>query len=190
MKIAYDRILYLDADFISSKYEEITKVSPSAQFSKTEGMKAGGGLVFLKADVHTQETRTFTKSSVQMLQEIQKDLAKYPNFCDVGHVESLRTQISWVRGLFTIGGWKTKDPDTNTEQFKVFELMSKEEPHVGSFSLVVQPENFKSNVDAFLAIDSILTGGIGFEVTALVKILYYADKVSSYIACPYLIVEQ
>lgn len=190
MKIAYDKILYLDADFISSKYEEVTKVSPSAQFSRAEGMKAGGGLAFLKADVHTQETRTFTKSSVQMFQEIQKDLAKYPKFCEVGHVDNLRTQISWVSGLFTIGGWKTKDPDTKTEQFKVFELFSKEEPHPASFSLVVQPENFKSNVDAFLTIDSILTGGIGFEVKALVKILYYADKVSSYISCPYVIVEK
>lgn len=189
MKITYDKLLYLDADFISSKYEEIAKVSPTAQFSRTEGMKAEGGLPFLKADVHTQETRTFTKSSTQMLKEIQKDLTMYPKFSDIGYQNQLRTQICWVSGLFTIGGWKTQDTDTTREELRVFELFSKEEPNSGSFSLIVQPENFKSNVEAFLTVDSVLTGGIGFEVTALLKILYYTDKVTSHLACPYLILE-
>lgn len=189
MKFTYDKLLYLDAEFISSKYEEIAKVSPATQFTKTEGMKAEGGVPFLKADIHTQETRTFTKSSVQMIKDIYKDLAEYPRFSEIGYEDNLKTRICWVSGMFTLGAWKKHDSNSEKEELRMFEIWAKGEPHPGHFSLVVQPENFKSNVEAFLTIDSVLTGGIGIEVTALVKVLFHAEKLSSHIACPYLIVE-
>ena len=55
------KLIYIDADFISSKYEEIKKVSPETHFAKTEGMKADGGLPILRAGIHSQETKTFRR---------------------------------------------------------------------------------------------------------------------------------
>ena len=36
----YDQLLYLDAEFLSEKYEEQTGVAPNTVVSKNEGMKA------------------------------------------------------------------------------------------------------------------------------------------------------
>jgi len=189
-KRTYDSLLYLDPDFISSKYEEIKNISPSVQFSKTEGMKAEGGIPLLKADIHTQETKTFSKSSLQMLNEILDELYKYPEFKTIGFDDSnMKTQICWVEGMFTLGAWKPHDDDA-VKEFRVFEVYTKDEPFHGMFSLLVQPENFKSNLESILKVDSILTGGIGIKVKALVRILFYQAKIPTYICCPYLILEQ
>src|SRR3954452_7261815 len=74
------KLIYLDSDFISSKYEEIKKVSPETQFAKTEGMKADGGLPILMAGIHSQETKAFKLSSLKMLKEIYDSLKSYPDF--------------------------------------------------------------------------------------------------------------
>lgn len=184
----FDKLIYLDSDFISSKYEEITKDSPTTQFSKTEGMKAGGSLHLIKADIHTQETKTFSKSSLKMLSEIIEGLRRYPEFKNIGYENKLRTQTCWIEGMLTLDAWKASDEPSGTE-FRLFEIFAKEEPHKGRFSLVVQTENFTSNIGAFLSINSVLTSGIGIHVVALARILYYIDKIPSYVTSPYLILE-
>jgi hypothetical protein len=187
-KKTYDTLLYLDPDFISSKYEEIKNISPSVQFSKTEGMKAEGGIPLLKADIHTQETKTFCKSSLQMLNEILDELYKYDEFKITGFDSSnMKTQICWIKGMFTLGAWKSQ---VDAVEFRVFEVYTKDKPFFGMFSLLVQPENFKANVESILKVDSILTGGIGIKVKALVRILFYQTKIPTYICCPYLLLEQ
>lgn len=105
----FDKLIYLDPDFISSKYEEITKDSPTTQFSKTESMKAGGSLHLIKADIHTQETKTFSKSSLKMLSEIIEELWQYPEFKNIGHENNLRTETCWIEGMLTLYAWKASD---------------------------------------------------------------------------------
>lgn len=73
-------LIYLDHDFISFKYEEIKQVSPTTQILKVEGMRADSGIPLLKAGIHSQETRTFILSSIQMLKEIWDGLEGYPKF--------------------------------------------------------------------------------------------------------------
>jgi len=40
-----ERLIYLDADFISSAYEEIKDVSPETSFTKMEAVGAEGGRI-------------------------------------------------------------------------------------------------------------------------------------------------
>jgi len=51
-----DKLIYLDPEFISAKYEEIKKVNPATQLTRTDGLKAGISIPMLSAGAHTQET--------------------------------------------------------------------------------------------------------------------------------------
>ncbi len=70
LRYILDKLIYIDPDFISSMYEEVRGVSPTTEFTKTEGIKADGGIPIFKAGVHSQETKKFSLSSVQMLKDM------------------------------------------------------------------------------------------------------------------------
>jgi len=69
-----ERLLYLDPDFVSAAYEEITGESPATQLTRAEGGKAGISASFISAGVHTQTTLTFNISPRQMLLKIAEEL--------------------------------------------------------------------------------------------------------------------
>jgi hypothetical protein len=180
-----DKLIYLDPDFISSKYEEIKGISPTTQFTKTEGMKADGGFPFLSAGVHTQETKTFKLSSIQMFDAIRDKLESYPNFQPENFRNYQGTQTVWIEGELTMGEWRVPD-DLSSSSEKYFEFKSGKV----HYSFIVQPENFSSNIGALLTISSALRSNIGIPVKVLARILYLVEKIPSFVACPYLIFER
>jgi len=179
------KLIYIDADFISSKYEEVKHVSPETQFSKTEGMKASGGIVVLSAGVHSQETKTFKLTSVKMLQEIYTDLVKYPKFQPKHFKNDEGTKTAWIEGVLTMGWWATSK-GSDESAYKLFEVKSKIGTH---FSLIMQPESFSSNIGALLTIDSVLISNFGIPVKLLGRILYLVESIPSFVVCPYIIIE-
>ena len=178
------KLIYMDADFISSKYEEIKNVSPETQFSKTEGMKADGGIAILKAGVHSQETRTFKLSSVKMLKEIYEELELYPKFQPVSFKNYEGTQTVWIEGQLTMGAWKSPK-ESDESAYKLFEVRAGDI----HYSLIVQPESFSSNIGALLTASLALRANIGIPVKLLGRVLYFVEDISSFVVCPYLIVE-
>ncbi|MDQ3753101.1 MAG: hypothetical protein M3371_00020 [Acidobacteriota bacterium] len=178
------KLIYMDADFISSKYEEIRNISPETQFSKTEGMKADGGISILTAGIHSQETRTFKLSSVKMLKEIYEELESYASFQSGSFKNYEGTQTVWIEGHLTIGAWKPpKEPDESA--YKLFEVKAGDI----DYSLIVQPESFSSNIGALLTASLALRANIGIPVKLLGRVLYFVEDISSFVVCPYLIVE-
>jgi hypothetical protein len=178
------KLIYLDSDFISSKYEAVKKVSPESQFSKTEGMKADGGLPILKAGIHSQETRTFKLSSVEMLREIYDDLKLYPSFQPQSFKNYEGTQTVWVEGQLTMSSWQSPG-DSDELAYKLFEIKAEEV----DYSLLVQPESFSSNIGGLLTADLALRANIGIPVKVLGRVLYLVEDISSYVTCPYVILE-
>ncbi len=178
------KLIYMDADFVSSKYEEIRNISPETQFSKTEGMKADGGIAILKAGIHSQETRTFKLSSAKMLKEIYEDLESYSKFQPDTFRNYQGTQTVWVEGQLTMGVWKAAG-ESDAAAYKLFEVKAKD----ANYSLIVQPESFSSNIGALLTASSALRANIGIPVKLLGRVLYLVQDISSFVVCPYLIAE-
>lgn len=179
-----NKLIYMDADFISSKYEEIKNVSPEAQFSKTEGMRADGGIHIIKAGIHSQETRTFKLSSVKMLKGIYKELEEYAKFQPERFKNYEGSQTVWIEGQLTIGAWNSPKESDETA-YKLFEVKSGDT----DYSLIVQPESFSSNIGALLTTDLVLRANIGIPVKLLGRVLYLVEDIPSFVVCPYLIVE-
>ena len=180
-----DKLLYLDPDYISSKYEEIKKVSPTTQFSRTEGRKGEAGIPsVLKADIHSQETRTFSLSSIQMLKDIYDDLALMRDFRQKEFQNYQGTQTGWIKGELTLGEWVSpRVPESSS--FKQFEIKS---DGIG-YSLIIQPQNFSSNIGALLTASAALRANIGVPIKALVRVLFLVEDIPSFVTCPYLILE-
>ena len=103
-----DHLIYLDSEFISSKYEEVKGISPKTQFSKAKGMKGQANISLFSSGIHTQETRTFTISSFQMCLKIQSSLFKYPDLQLDSFLNCKGTLVGWLQGDLSLGKWANK----------------------------------------------------------------------------------
>lgn len=179
-----DRLIYLDPDFVSSKYEEIKGVSPTTQFTRTEGMKADGKFTILSAGVHSQEAKTFSLSSYQMLKAIYDELERYPSFDPAKFANYQGTQTVWLEGQLTTGEWSFPGaPESSI--YKNFELHAE----VARYSFIVQAEYFRSGFGGLLTAFSALKRDIGVPVKVLARVFYLVENIPSFVACPYLIFE-
>jgi hypothetical protein len=118
-KSSIDRLIYLDSEFISVKYEEIENVAPLTEFTKVQGLRGQAGIGLFSSDIHAQETRKFQLSSFCMWQKIANDLCKYPhlNIKDFSNYQG--TKIGWLQGDLSLGSWEEKS--SKSDQLKKHE---------------------------------------------------------------------
>jgi hypothetical protein len=179
-----ERLIYLDADFISTAYEEIKEVSPKTSFTKMEAVGAEGGLPFLRADLRSQESKTFTLSSIQMLKAIHHDLEAFPKFQPDTFSNDLGSQVAWIEGRLSSGRWKgSNDPEESA--YHLFQLTASD----GHYSFVSQPEYFLSSIGALLRAPLVLRRNLAFNVRVLGRILYLVEAIPTFVICPYLMLE-
>lgn len=177
-----DKLIYLDAEYISRKYEEIKQVSPGNTFTKQEGASAGIRVPLLNAGVHTQESRTFTVSSRKMLMELWQDLNKnYQSFDAAGFKNNQGTRILWMKGILTLAEWKMN----NEPGYEFYQLDHGSE----STAFLTHKEYFAAGFTEVLEASVALKGNVAIPVKCLVRVMWHVDIAKNYTACPYLIVE-
>jgi len=185
--IDFDKIVYVDSGFISSKYEEIKQIHPDTEFTKIEGMKAGASVPIFSAGVHTQETRKFKISSSQMLSEIEDELLSYPEFDKIENPDTPETKLVWISGKMSTAEWI--DSKTNKLDGEPYFYIGEEQGK--QFPLITKSEYFMSGIDQFLSLLTPFQQNIGFPVKALIRVFYYSEHdYKYYISCPYIIYEQ
>jgi hypothetical protein len=80
-KIDLDKLIYLDLEFFSRKYEEIREIDPATKFTHQEGGHADVKAFFASAGITTQESRTYSITSREMLSSVWEKLSEqYPEF--------------------------------------------------------------------------------------------------------------
>jgi len=186
MNINFDKIVYIDSGFISSKYEEVKQIHPETEFTKVEGMNAGASIPIFSAGVHTQETRKFKISSLQMLSEIESVISSYPEFEKIENSEALETKLVWVTGRLSTSEWV----DSKTKKLDGEPYFYIGEEQGDQFPLITKSEYFMSGIDQFLSLPTPFQQNIGFSVKALIRVFYYSEHdYKYYISCPYIIYE-
>jgi len=104
-----DRLVYLDLEFVSRKYEERFGVNPNATITKQQGGSAGIKAFFANAGVSTQESRAYSITSRQMLHALWQELASAYQEFDV--FENYKgTKLAWLRGSLTLAEWRCAAP--------------------------------------------------------------------------------
>ena len=180
-----DNLIYLDAAFISAKFEEITGTSGDAQFAKAEGGKVDIGFSLAKAGVHTQETITFKKSSNAMLRELLPKLRQtYPTI-DLSEFKNYAgTQLAWVEGIMSLQAWT--DPDKPNDRYDYYGLRVADR----KLALISEPAYFSSGFAQVINASGALIGYVGIPVQALVRVLWHIESTGEYVSAPLVLLER
>jgi len=177
----YDNLLYLDIDFLSEKYEEVTGIAPNTVISKNEGMDAQAGIPFLKSKLHSQVTKQFSASNQVMLKATKKCLDQYPKATHAMEI-GLAPKNCWVEGELSIGQWGKEE---NSERaLNVFYEIKADEI---TYSLLPQNEYFLANLQALEIISPALQRHINIPVKMLCKLLYPLPDIKTIVSTPYII---
>ncbi|HEX8265965.1 MAG TPA: hypothetical protein VF596_11195 [Pyrinomonadaceae bacterium] len=182
------KLIYLDSDFISVVYQTVTGDSPQTYFSKTQGKKGDSKELFI---AHSQnlESKSFNKSSIEMLKEIYAELAKYPNFNPAIFKNYEGTKTVWINGQFTMGEWiSTKQIDGKTTKSDPC-IMYEIEDNSDKYALLPQPHLFSSNIGSLINTTSAIRNNIGIPTKTFGRILYKVEDSNMFVMTPYLILE-
>lgn len=177
-----DGLIYLDLEFISRKYEEHFKCDPATKVTKQEGATAGIKALFANVGISTQESRTYSTTSRQMLHDLWKKLNEsYPVFEEFENYKG--TKLAWVKGLLTIAEWVESGSEIKGYEFYQLNHASRKTAFLADESY------FAAGFAKVFEASSALKGNIGIPVCCLVRIMWHVDAAQNYVACPYIIIE-
>jgi hypothetical protein len=182
-------LIYLDSEFISLVFENITKESPKTYFSKTQGKKGDINDGIFSADILSNETKSFTKSAVEMLKDIYVDLEKYPNFSPDNFKNYEGTQTVWFNGEFTMGEWTHTVSVGNEVKDKQSHIMYEIQSEKHTYALLAQPQLFTANIGSLISASPAIRRYIGIPTKTLGRVLYFLEDGNRFVTTPYLIIE-
>jgi hypothetical protein len=186
-----DFSIYLDSEFVVRKYEEITNSTPAMTITKTQDVSAKAGWFGVEAGAAVQETKSFSVSSWQMLEQIWESLSVYPQFSGTYSLKPL-----WFSGFLGMGksehirgssvvGTRTNEPKTEKlgeHWYFVLQL-----PDGINLPLVTKQQYFTSGYDQLLANVHGPCTYVWISVSVLAKVLFFNREDDVVLATPYLI---
>ncbi|WP_193040842.1 MULTISPECIES: hypothetical protein [unclassified Pseudomonas] len=178
-----DKLIYLDLEFISRKYEELHGIDPATKTTYQEGGNAGIKALFATAGISTQESRTFSITSRQMLQSTWKQLQEnYETFSSFENYQG--TKLVWISGKLTVGQWKARGSEVPGHEY--FELKFDNE----RMEFLTQESYFSAGFAQVLRASPALKGNVGIPARCLARVMWHVDDAKNYVACPYVIFEE
>lgn len=205
MKTPYfEKLLYLDRDFISSKYEFEEGVAPDTVISKTESINAAAKAFLFSGGASASESKNYKISTIGMLQKLERKLEKYPEFDPSGFNLGSPSQICWVEGNLTIHTVKITrhtttitliGPQRKDKKIKGPGLLGEEsyyavEAEKYKFALVPTTEYWVSGVAAFQDLIENVIGPLDIPIRALLRIFAAHTSFEQWMAVPVIIKEK
>lgn len=188
----HSSLVYLDRDFIASRYEILSGLSSASQITKTQGKKAGGAIPIFSAEVSAVETRTFSISTLEMLANILSTLEDEPVLRSKDFRAGMHSKIGWIDAtLQTLTaapstGLKGTSNYQQGEEQGCFALHGSEI----KLALIITPEYFSSGLDVLLKMHKVLLRDLTTPVRALVRVIAAQNYMDEWIAIPYVMYER
>lgn len=201
----FEKLLYLDRDFISSKYEYEKGVSPNTTISKNESIKAGVKYFLFSGGISASESKNYQVSTVGMLSDLESSLKNYPKFESLYFENGVSSQICWVEGFITVDHIEiTKStttitligkPERNSNDNKkndpvresFFSVYMNEKP---KFVLVPTEEYWVSGISSFQNLIDTVIESIDIPIKGLFRVYSAQTTFEQWVAVPLLILEQ
>ncbi len=199
-----DRLIYLDRDFISTVYEDVTGTSAETKITKTEGLNAGARIPVFTAGISSVESKSYAISSVGMFSELEDELSRYPEFSISSYRYGNPSLICWLDGrleietatltrqkrTITIVGPHLESDDDNYDKVvseeRYFAIRSKE----SNFALITTPDYFVSGVSSFQGITGTIIEKLVIPVRSLIRAYSAESSVKQIIAVPIIMFEK
>ncbi len=199
----FDSLIYLDKEYISAKYEEITGYTPDTSITKTEGLNAGIRIPILSAGASSIESKSYKFSTRAMLSAMLVELSELNEFSSSDHALGQRSKIAWVTGnlfvsqvqvtrtkhVVSIIGKHQKDDVTAKEQVAEENYFQIRASDGTKFALITAPDYFSSGIDSFRNLLGSVVHLVDIPVRALLRIYPSNSAFEEWIATPLIIIE-
>ena len=181
-------LIYLDREFVAGAYEAFTGTAPVTQITKNESANAGASITLFSAGLSSNESRTFSVSTPNMLLNI------LPNLDGILAIENMPTgdcqpsKIGWVigdLGIFRVNIRRNGQDLIASETY--FGLRCK----AGlKLALITSPDYFHSGLGALTRLSETVVNKASIPVKALVRIHSSQSSLDEWIATPHVILER
>lgn len=184
-----ERLLYLDRDFVSSHYECISGEAAATHFTRQEGKKAGTQIPLFSAELSAVEIKSYSVSSLRMLETSLPTLEKYPSFSESAELSN--SQYLWVQGnLSAAVSRSTKRKSDGDEVVLASESYFTVHLVTGKALALITVENyFASGIGALSRLQTTILKDLSLSVKALVRILPSSTHFEHRLAVPIVIFE-
>ena len=196
-----EKLIYLDSEFVSRLYESEFDYSPKTQITRTEGIQASGSIAFLSGGGNSSGSRSYSISSLEMLDKLHNRLLKYPYFATLDYKMNSPTTYCWIEGTLGISKIKvtrTKQtitligkPDPNksekSEEFVGEEAFFSFKSGDAKFALSPTDQYFMSGIAAFKGLTHLLVDRLSLPSRALVRVFSANTTFGEWIATPLVI---
>jgi hypothetical protein len=196
-----EKLIYIDSEFVSRLYESEFDYSPKTQITRTEGIQASASIAFLSGGGNSSESRSYSISSLEMLDKLHSRLLKYPDFAALHYKMDSPSTYCWLEGTLGISKIKvtrTKqtitligkpDPNKNakSEEFIGEEAFFSFKSGDAKFALSPTDQYFMSGIAAFKGLTHLLVDRLSLPSRALVRVFSANTSFGEWIATPLVI---
>lgn len=188
-----ESVIYLDADFISKKYEDYHDEPVMTSLVRDEGLKAGLRIPFASGGAHTKEVKTYNCSVYGMLKNLLDKLNEYAALTAID--KNVHNKTGWLNGRLFIGHLSIKREAVTAagikgkvlEEGKAFEIDA--QGH-GMVTLVTKDQYFTSGYENLLNTVSPIHLSFQSQVRCLLKVIGWNDVIDMAIGVPYVILDE
>jgi len=200
----FEKLIYLDRDFISAMYETKMGYSPETKITKTEGLNASARIPLISAGVSSVESKSYAISTIGMLKELEDKVNEYPNFLDKKYCFGHPSIICWVNGILCINKTKvtrsrsimniTGELIPNQESYKD-KLIAEEyyfslKANDSKFTLLPTSDYFSSGVSTFQELANTVVSSLELPVKALIRVYSAQTIFEEWLSVPMVIFDQ
>ncbi|MGV7167600.1 hypothetical protein [Xanthomonas citri] len=196
-----ERLIYLDSEFVSRLYESEFDYSPKTQITRTEGIQASASIAFLSGGGNSSESRSYSISSLEMLDKLHNRIINYPDFATLDYKMDSPSTYCWIEGALGISKIKvTRTKQTITligksnpnKSEKSEELVGEEaffsfKSGDAKFALSPTDQYFMSGIAAFKGLTHLLVDRLSLPSRALVRVFSANTSFGEWIATPLVI---
>lgn len=188
-----ESIIYLDADFLSKKYEDLNKKPVMTSLVRDEGLQAGIKLPFASGGAHTKEVKTYECSVYGMLKSILDKLDEYQTLDSIN--ESVHNKTAWIEGRLFISHLIVNRQTATAkgmkeeilEEGKAFQIDAKDN---GMVTLVTKDQYFSSGYENLLNTISPVHLSFECQVRCFLKIVGWNKVINMAVGVPYVIIDK
>lgn len=195
-----ERLMYLDTDFVTRLYEAEFNVSPKTLITRNQAMQASASFALFSGGGSSSESKSYSLSTLEMLDQLTKRLAKYRDF-DHNQEMDFPSKYAWVDGTLSISKVKvTRTSHTITligkpdparqqkgEKFVGEEAFFSLKSGDTKFALSPTDEYFVPGMASFKGLSHLIIDQLSLPCRALLRVFSANTSFGEWIATPLVI---
>ncbi len=179
-------LIYLDAEYLSKKYEDENNEPVMTSLVRDEGLQAGIKIPFASGGAHTKEVKSYNVSVYGMYKGLKNSLEKYREINEVN--KDIHGSVCWVSGrLFVAQHKRVRHSGGKEEVLEDGLSFEIELNNTNNIILVTKDEYFSSGYENILNLLSPIYRSVDSKAKCLLKVIGWNEVIKMAVGVPYVI---